>query len=132
MFLLHCYEKCKIISHLLERKFPLSKKASATATDVNGSIKEATKPQLPNFLCPPPSSPPWPRSALPLSGDEDRDRIGGTLRSRTFQLLVIVEVTNTGEILVRGTGGSLAQISVMRPFDLVMERGGTKLVSSAL
>ena len=59
-------------------KFPLSKKASATATDVNGSIKEATKPQLPNFLCPPPSSPPWPRSALPLSGDEDRDRIGGT------------------------------------------------------
>ena len=113
-------------------KFSLSKKASATATDVNGSIKEATKPQLPNFLCPPPSSPPWPRSALPLSGDEDRDRIGGTLRPRTFQLLVIVEVTNTGEILVRQGDGSLAQISVMRPFDLVMERGGTKLVSSAL
>ena len=51
--------------------------------------------------------PPWPRSALPLSGDEDRDRIGGTLRPRTFQLLVIVEVTNTGEILVRGKVHSL-------------------------
>ena len=54
------------------------------------------------------------------------------MRPRTFQLLVIVEVTNTGEILVRGTGGSLAQISVMRPFDLVMEGGGTKLVNCAL
>ena len=59
------------------------------------------------FSLPAPSSPPWPRSALPLSGDEDRDRIGGTLRPRTFQLLVIVEVTNTGETLVRGTVHSL-------------------------
>ena len=54
------------------------------------------------------------------------------MRPRAFHLLVIVEVTNTGEILVRQGDGSLAQISVMRPFDLVMERGGTKLVSSAL
>ena len=52
------------------------------------------------------------------------------MRPRAFHLLVIVEVTNTGEILVRQGDGSLAQISVMRPFDLVMERGGTKLVSS--
>ena len=87
-------------------KFSLSKKASATATDVNASIKEATKPQLPNFLCPPPSSPDPPGPDPPFLCQETRIEIE-LVAPRTFQLLVIVEVTNTGEILVRGKAHSL-------------------------